>query len=121
MGGRLRFYTMKQIIARGRRLGKSTVNLEHAMLKHQAQLMQRSIDRMIIDEIWALDKYHIRKSWTDRRGRRMHRIAANDEVRDWLATEHNQYGVSNPEWWKFQDSINISDRLFTLLTLKWTE
>ena len=102
-------------------MGKSIANLEYAMLQHQTQLMQRSIDRMIIDEIWALDKYRVRKSWTDRRGRKMHRIAANDEVRDWLDTEHSQYGVSNPDWWKFQNSINITDKLFTLLALRFAE
>ncbi len=112
---------MRKVIARGRRLGKSTVSLEYAILREQAEAMQKSIDKMIIDEIWALDKYRIRKSWTDRRGRQMHRIAANDEVRDWLDTEHSQYGVSNPDWWKFQNSINITDRLYTLLTLKWAE
>lgn len=110
---------MRRTMLRGRQLGKST--LQDTMIKHQAQLMQRSIDRMIIDEIWALDKYRIRKSWTDRRGRQMHRIAANDEVRDWLDTEHNQYGVSNPDWWKFQDSINITDKLLTLLVLRFAE
>lgn len=110
---------MKQIIARGRQLGKS--NLEYAMLKEHVEAMQKSIDKMIIDEIWALDKYRIRKSWTDRRGRQMHRIAANDEVRDWLDTEHSQYGVSDPDWWKFQDSINITDKLLTLLILRFAE
>ena len=113
---------MRRIIAQGgRRMSKSTTSLKHAMLKHQAQLMQRSIDRMIIDEIWAIDKYRIRKSWTDRRGRKMHRIAANDEVRDWLDTEHSQYGVNSPDWWKFQDSINITDKLLTLLVLRFAE
>ena len=112
---------MKQIITRGRRLGKSTVNLEYAILQEQAKAMQKSIDKMIIDEIWALDKYRIRKSWTDRKGRKMRRIAANDEVRDWLDTEHSQHGVSNPDWWKFQDSINITDKLLTLLVLRFAE
>lgn len=112
---------MKQVIVKGRQLGKSTLSLEHAMLKHQAQLMQRSIDRMIIDEIWALDKYRVHKSWTDRRGRKMHRIGANDEVREWLDTEHNQYGVSNPDWWKFENKINITDKLYTLLVLRFAE
>jgi hypothetical protein len=51
----------------------------------------------------------------------MHRIAANDEVRDWLDTEHSQYGVSNLDWWKFQDSINITDKLLTLLVLRFAE
>ena len=112
---------MRKVIARGRHMGKSIANLEYAMLREQAKQMSNSIDRMIIDEIWALDKYRILKSWTDRRGRKMHRIAANDEVRDWLATEHSQYGINNPEWWKFQDSINITDRLLTLLVLRFAE
>lgn len=113
---------MRRIIAQGgRRMGKSTISLEHAILRQQTEAMQKSIDKMIIDEIWALDKYRIRKSWHDRRGRKMHRIAANDEVRDWLDTEHSQYGVSNPDWWKFQDSINITDKLLTLLVLRFAE
>lgn len=110
---------MKQVIVKGRQLGKTS--LINSYLDHQAQLMQRSIDRAIIDEIWALDKYRVRKSWTDRRGRKMHRIAANDEVREWLDTEHNQYSVANPDWWKFEDSINITDKLFTLLVLRFAE
>jgi hypothetical protein len=110
---------MRKIVAKGRQLGKTT--LIDSYLHHQAQLMQRSIDRAIIDEIWALDKYRVRKSWTDRRGRMMHRIAANDEVRKWLDTEHNQLGVSNPDWWKFEDSINVTDKLFTLLVLRFAE
>lgn len=112
---------MRKVMARGRRLGKSTVSLEYAILREQAEAMQKSIDKMIIDEIWALDKYRIRKSWTDRRGRQMHRIAANDEVRDWLSTEHSQYGINNPDWWKFQNSINITDKLLTLLVLRFAE
>jgi hypothetical protein len=111
---------MKQVIARGRKLGKSTLSLEQSILRHQAAAMQRSIDKMIIDEIW-MDKYRVRKSWTDRRGRKMHRIGANDEVREWLEVEHNQLGVANPDWWKFEDSINITDKLFTLLVLKFAE
>jgi hypothetical protein len=51
----------------------------------------------------------------------MHRIAANDEVREWLDSEHNQLGVANPDWWKFEDSINITDKLFTLLVLRFAE
>ena len=110
---------MKQIIMKGRQLGKST--LMNTIIKEQAQAMQKSIDKMLIDEIWSLDKYRIRKSWTDRRGRKMHRIAANDEVRDWLDVEHNQHGVSNPDWWKFDNSINITDKLYTLLVLRFAE
>jgi hypothetical protein len=112
---------MKQVIVKGRRLGKSTLSFEQAMLRELSQEMSENIDRMIIDEIWKMDKYRVRKSWTDRRGRKMHRIAADDEVREWLDTEHSQYGVSNPDWWKFENSINITDKLYTLLVLRFAE
>jgi len=112
---------MRRVIAKGRHVGKSTLSLADQMLQHQSQLMQRSIDRMVMEEIWSLYKYRIHKSWTDRRGRKMHRIAANDEVREWLEVEHNQYGVSNPDWWKFEKQINITDKLFTLLVLRFAE
>ena len=112
---------MKQVIARGRQLGKSTLTLEGAILKQQATAMQRSIDKMIIDEVWGVRKYHIWKSWRDRRGRQMHRIGARDEVRDWLEQEHSQHGVHNPEWWKLGIMINITDRLYTLLVLRFAE
>ena len=103
-------------------MSKSTISdIQSIIIQQQALQMQKSIDKMLIDEIWSLDKYRVRKSWTDRRGRKMHRIAANDEVRDWLETEHSQLGVNNPEWWKFQDSINITDKLLTLLVLRFAE
>jgi hypothetical protein len=111
---------MKQVIVKGRRLGKSILSLEQSIIRHQAAAISKSIDRMIIDEIW-MDKYRVRKSWTDRRGRKMHRIGANDEVREWLEEHHNQYGVSNPDWWKFENQINITDKLFTLLVLRFAE
>ena len=88
---------MRKVIARGRHMGKSIANLEYAMLQEQAKQMSANIDKMIIDEIWALDKYRVRKS------------------------EHSQYGINNPDWWKFQDSINITDKLLTLLVLRFAE
>jgi hypothetical protein len=112
---------MKQVIVKGRRLGKSILSFEQAMLRELSQEMSGNIDRMIIDEIYGLSKYRVRKSWTDRRGRKMHRIGANDEVRAWLEEHHNQLGVSNPDWWKFENSINITDKLYTLLVLRFAE
>ena len=113
---------MRKIIARGRHVGKSTItDIQSIIVRQQSLEMAQSIDKMIIDEIWGLDKYCIRKSWTDRRGRQMHRITANDEVREWLDQEHSQLGVSNPDWWKFQDSINITNKLLTLLVLRFAE
>jgi hypothetical protein len=110
---------MHKIIATGRRMGKST--LMNKFMREQAEAMQKSIDRMIIDELWSLPRYRVNKTWTDRKGRKMHRIGANAEVREWLATEHSQYGVKNPDWWAAHNYINITDRLYTLLTLKWAE
>ena len=112
---------MKQVILKGRRLGKSTLSFEQAMLRELSQEMSGNIDRMIIDEIWRLDKYRLHKSWHDRRGRKMHRVGVNNEIYDWLSTVHNQYGKSNPEWWKFEDKINISDKLYLMLVLKFGE
>jgi len=112
---------MKQVIVKGRRLGKSTLSFEQAMLRHQTEAIQKSIDKMIIDELWGIKTYQLNKSWTDRRGRKMHRIGANDEVREWLEEHHNQLGVSNPDWWKFENQINITDKLFTLLVLRFAE
>ena len=112
---------MKQVIVKGRRLGKSILSLEQSIIRHQAAAISKSIDRMIIDEIWRLDNYRVHKSWRDRRGRKMHRIGANDEVRAWLEEHHNQFGVSNPDWWKFENQINITDKLFTLLVLRFAE
>jgi hypothetical protein len=106
----------------GRQRGKSTLTLE-AAIRQQAMAMQKSIDKMIIDEVEVLGmkKYHKWKSWRDRRGRQMHRIGARDEVREWLEQEHSQHGVHNPEWWKLGIMINITDRLYTLLVLRFAE
>jgi hypothetical protein len=112
---------MKQVIVKGRRLGKSILSLEQSIIRHQASAMSKSIDRMIIDEIWKLDNYRVHKSWRDRRGRKMHRIGADDEVREWLEENHPQHGVSNPNWWKYDNQINITDKLFTLLVLRFAE
>lgn len=110
---------MHNIITKGRQLGKST--LETDLLKQQINALSKSIDRMIIDELWDSPNYSLYKTWRDRRGRQMHRISANNEVRQWLETEHNQYGVANPEWWKFEGYINITDKLYTLLVLRFAE
>jgi hypothetical protein len=113
---------MRRVISKGRQVGKSSINdIQNIILKQQALEMQKSIDKMILDEIWGLKKYHVNKSWQDRRGRKMHRIGANDEVRAWLEENHSQYGVANPDWWRFQNQINITDKLFTLLVLRFAE
>ncbi len=111
---------MKQIIAKGRQMGKS--DLMNSIIKHQANQLRKSVDKMIIDDIWGPPmNYRLHKSWRDRRGRRMHRVYVNYRVLEWLEEHHNQYGVSNPEWWKFEGDINITDQLYTLLVLRWAE
>ena len=111
---------MKQIIARGRQMGKSTISdIQNIIIQQQALQMQKSIDKMLIDEIWSLDKYRIRKSWRDRRGGKMYRISVSGKVREWLETSQSQYGKSNPEWWKFKGEINITAKMLSMLILRW--
>ena len=111
-----------QVVARGRRMGKSTISdIQSIILKKQAVAMQQSIDRMIIDDLFdsTPPTYHIHRSWTDSRGRSMHRISVSGRVLEWLETAQSQYGIKNPQWWLYQDQINITDRLLTMLILKW--
>jgi hypothetical protein len=28
--------------------------------------------------------------------------------------------ASNPEWWQFREQINITDKLLTLLVMRWS-
>lgn len=109
---------MNKIIAMGRQTGKST--LQEQWLNDQADLMGHSIDQAILDEYWDIPStYRIEKSWKDRRGGKMHRISVSGRVLDWLESTQSQYGRSNPEWWKFQDQVNISDKMLSMLMLKW--
>jgi hypothetical protein len=41
-------------------------------------------------------------------------------AKEWCEEEHNQAGVSNPEWWQFRTQINITDKLLTLLVMRWS-
>jgi hypothetical protein len=103
-------------------MGKSTISdIQSIILKKQAVAMQQSIDRMIIDDLFdsTPPTYHIHRSWTDSRGRSMHRISVSGRVLEWLETAQSQYGIKNPQWWLYQDQINITDRLLTMLILKW--
>ena len=112
----------RQIIAQGRRLGKSTMtqSLEDIIAADMAKELKLSIDKAIIDEWWDPPKtYRIERSWKDRRGGKMYRIKVSGKVLEWLETTQSQYGISNPSWWKFQDQINISDKMLSMLMLKW--
>ena len=100
------------IYTAGRQLGKSSIQ---GMVRELNQAFFNSIAKDIM-----LNRYSIKKSWRDRRGHQMHRIAANNEVRKWLEEEHNQAGASNPEWWQFREQINITDKLLALLVMRWS-
>ena len=102
----------------GRQLGKS--NLQEIMFRQLSKDLKTVIDKDIL-EGWGgpFEKYQVNKSWNDRRGRKMHRISATYEIRNWLEEEHSQYGINNPEWWKYDRQINITDKLFTLLAMRW--
>ena len=65
--------------------------------------------------------YTLVKSWNDRRGHKMHRIQANYSVRAWLNDEHPQAGNNNPDWWKYNQQINITDKLYMLLVMRWAQ
>ena len=96
-------------------------SISKSLLQHKSGKLQREIDRMLIEKIWAPNKYLLIKSWQASDGRKMHRIGVDADVFKWLTTEHSQYGISNPDWWKFEDRINITDKLYTLLILRWAE
>lgn len=110
---------MKQVMARGRQLGKST--LMNEIMREQAKQMQEAIDKEIIRSLWTIERYNHIKTWRARNGTKMHRIECGDEIYDWLVTEHPQQGNNNPDWWRFDRKINITDKLYTLLTLRWAE
>lgn len=103
----------------GRQAGKSTMQ---EMYNKYAASIRDEIDQHGYDTIkkrLSLPTYVILKTWRNRRGVVMHRISAGQEVRKWLTEEHNQRGLSEPEWWVLGDNINITDRLFSLLVLQY--
>ncbi len=105
-------------MATGRQLGKS--NLQDMMMRQLSKDLKDSIDKDLLEGWGApIGKYYIHKSWNDRRGRKMHRISATYEIRQWLEEEHSQHGITNPDWWKYDGQINITDKLYTILVLRW--
>lgn len=109
--------TSTMAVIHGRKMGKSIMQ---QMMQSQAAALQKAIDQDIIDSIWNMAQYHIHKTWHNRRGQKMHRIRASHKIREWLATEYNQQGAANPEWWLLGEQINITDRMLTVLILKWS-
>ena len=101
------------IYTAGRQLGKSSI--QGMMMR---ELNQAFSDLMAKDIM--VNRYIIHKSWKARNGTKMHRINVDREIYQWLEEEHNQAGASNPEWWQFREQINITDKLFTLLVMRWS-
>lgn len=101
----------------GRQLGKSSI--QGMMMRELTQAFSDSIDKDVMDS-FKPHRYSIHKSWKSRNGTKMHRINVNREIYQWLEEEHNQAGASNPEWWQFREQINITDKLLTLLVMRWS-
>jgi len=104
-------------------MGDTYEDMKDMILAEQAIDWQQNIDQVIIDELWEWppSTYYIHKTWEDRGGRKMHQLSVSGAIMDWLEKEQSQYAVSNPEWWYFKEMVNISDRLLTLLILKWAQ
>lgn len=100
----------------GRQLGKS---LMHQIIQQHAAQMQKAIDDEIINGIWKISNCRIHKTWRDGQGRKMHRVGVTYKVLEWLKENYSQQGVNNPEWWEFDNAINITDELFTVVLLRW--
>lgn len=96
-------------------------DIQSMILDELAYDLQKDIDRELMKSLWPVERYNHIKTWKARNGTKMHRIECNDEVWDWLRTEHDQYGVSNPDWWVYDRKINITDKLYSLLVLRWAE
>lgn len=98
----------KVIIAKGRQL-RSSWTIEYR-------------DDLWYDFTGSRPKYKVQSTWnSSTSGTKMYQIEYQFEVYEWLENEHSQFGIKNPSWWKVNGKINITDTLFTLLTLKFSE
>jgi len=109
----------KQHTYRGRQSGKTGLTDEH--YDRAAKQWADFIDSMILNDITGsgTSKYRLFKTWRNRRGQQMHRVGVSPVVLAWLEEKHPQFGKSNPEWWKFEGKINITDRLYLIMVLKF--
>ena len=112
---------LKQQTYRGRQLGKT--GLTDEQYDRAAKQWADFIDSMVLNDITGLGtaKYRLFKTWRNRKGQQMRRAGVSPAVLAWLEEKHPQFGKSNPEWWKFEGKINITDELYTLLVLRWAE
>lgn len=103
-------------------MNKGLVSDLQEIILAQAKIAQsRSQDQGFIDELYEYTPatYYIHKSWTEPQGRKMHRISVSGRVLEWLEKEQSQHAINNPDWWHYYEMINISDRLLSMLILKW--
>lgn len=61
------------------------------------------------------------KSWHTRRGIQRHRLSVNYKVLIWLEENYPQFGESNPLWWRFEDKVNVTDEMLTIIQLTWAK
>lgn len=94
--------------------------LMEQMIINAGRQLGKSIDVMILDELFSSrDKFSIVKSWTTRKGVKMYKLDVGHEVYDWLKTNYDQFSKSDPQWWIVRGEINITEKMFTLVALKF--
>ena len=105
-----------KVATHSRQLGKSWMT---QIINQTSQQFQEEIDRAILREIMEIKLVQVRKTWRDGQGRKMHRVSVGYNVLTWLKENYCQQGVNNPEWWEFDNAINITDELLTVVLLRW--
>lgn len=107
--------TAKEISAKNQHL--------NAIMDTLSSMIRQEIDNELLKEILgvSLKPYTHIKTFVNSNGETRHLIEYNAEVWEWLITEHPSFGQKNPEWTLVRDNkINISDKLYVLLKLRWS-
>lgn len=95
--------------------------LMQTMITNMSRQFGKRIDAMILDDLFASrDKFYVVKKWKTRKGITMRRLRVGGDIYQWLKENYDQFGKSNPQWWVFQGEINITERMFTLLSLRFS-
>lgn len=100
------------------------MEIEHKAIIAKARTLKGTwtIDYVADWVVSPRSNYKIVSSWKSTSSQvNMHQIVASHKVLDWLESEHSQFGIKNPSWWKVNGKININETMFTLLTLKFSE
>ena len=94
--------------------------LTEQMITNMSRQIGKSINVMILDELFSSrDKFSIVKSWTTRKGVKMYKISVGSDVYQWLKENYDQFGKSDPQWWIVNGQVNINEKMFTLVSLKF--